>query len=81
MNRQGFSMARSAGDRVNREREAHATVAADSNSRVWIAWDVSMEDWGKHPEKGGTLHSDRQSDVACFADGKLRRVGADFMEA
>jgi len=63
------------------KREAHATIAADSKSRVWIAWDVSMEDWGKHPEKGGTLHSNRQSELACYAGGKLRRAAADFMES
>ncbi|MHC4401437.1 MAG: TolB family protein, partial [Planctomycetota bacterium] len=31
------------------EREAHATIAADRGGRVWLAWDVTMEDWGKHP--------------------------------
>jgi hypothetical protein len=62
-------------------REAHATLAADSRNRVWIAWDTSVEDWGKHPAKGATLHSDRASDLACYADGQLKRVGVDFMES
>lgn len=63
------------------KREAHASIAADSNGRVWIAWDVSLEDWGKHPQKGGLLHSSRTSDVACYANGKLRRPAADFMNS
>jgi len=63
------------------KREAHATLAADGQGRVWIAWDVSFENWGKHPEGGGTLHSDRSSDVACLADGRIRRPAAGFMES
>jgi hypothetical protein len=62
------------------QREAHATVAADSKNRVWIAWDASMEDWGKHPQRG-TLHSYRKTDVACYAEGRLYRLGADFMQS
>jgi hypothetical protein len=61
------------------DREAHATVAADTAGRVWLAWDVSMEDWGKHPQVGGTLHAYRDTQVACYAGGKLRRPAADFM--
>lgn len=63
------------------EREAHATVAADSAGRVWLAWDVSMEDWGKHPQVAGTLHAYRHSEVACYAAGKLQRPAADFTES
>lgn len=63
------------------KREAHPTLAADSQNRVWIAWDTSVEDWGKHPEKGATLHSDRSSDLACYADGQFKRVGVDFMKS
>ena len=63
------------------KRESHATVWADSTGRVWIAWDVSVEEWGKHPGGNATLHSDRSSDLACLADGRLWRVGADFMES
>ena len=63
------------------EREAHATIAADSAGRVWLAWDVSMEDWGKHPQVAGTLHAYRRSDVACYAAGKLKRPAADFTES
>jgi len=63
-------------------REAHVTVAADSKSRVWLAWDVGSEDWGKHPPKGeGSLHASRSTDLACYADGKLQRVGASFMQS
>lgn len=63
------------------EREAHASVAADAQGRVWIAWDVSMEDWGKHPTPGGTLHSWRRSEVACLEQGKLLRPAQPLMEA
>ena len=63
------------------QREAHATVAADSKNRVWIAWDVSIEDWGKHPERRASLHSNRTTDVACYADGQLQRLGPDFMKS
>jgi hypothetical protein len=62
------------------EREAHASVAADSKGRVWIAWDVSMEDWGKHPSAGGTLHAWRRSEVACFEKGKLSRPAQPLMD-
>ena len=61
-------------------REAHASVAADAKNRVWIAWDVSLEDWGKHPQRG-TLHSDRKTDMACYAQGRFYRPGADFMQS
>ncbi len=63
------------------KREAHAAVAADSKNRVWIAWDVSVENWGKHPTPAGPLHASRSTDVACLADGKLQRPNADFMAA
>jgi len=63
------------------DREAHATVAADAAGRVWLAWDVSMEDWGKHPKVGGTLHANRDTRVACYEGGKLKRPAADFMES
>ncbi len=59
-------------------REAHATLAADSANRLWIAWDVGNEDWGKHPEPRATLHSWRRSELACLADGKLLRPAADL---
>jgi len=62
-------------------REAHASVAADAAGRVWLAWDVSMEDWGKHPNGGGTLHSWRDAQVAVYADGKLRCPAAGLMES
>ncbi|HID77856.1 MAG TPA: hypothetical protein EYP56_17890 [Planctomycetaceae bacterium] len=62
------------------DREAHASVAADSQGRVWIAWDVSMADWGKHPKVGGTLHSYRHTDVACLEGGRLRRPARKFMD-
>jgi len=63
------------------EREAHVTIGADASSRIWLAWDVSMEDWGKHPKVGGTLHADRRTEVACYAGGKLRRPAANFMDS
>lgn len=59
-------------------REAHASVAADSASRVWIAWDVSIADWGKHPGRGATLHSARKVAVACLAQGSLQQPAADL---
>lgn len=62
------------------EREAHASVAADSKGRVWIAWDVSMADWGKHPTPGGTLHAWRRSEVACLENGKLGRPAQALMD-
>ena len=58
------------------KREAHVTLAADSKSRIWLAWDVGVADWGKHPERGATLHSSRSVDIACLADGKLWRPAA-----
>jgi len=61
-------------------REAHASVAADSQGRVWIAWDVSMEDWGKHPTPAGTLHAWRRSEVACLENGKLFRPAQALMD-
>lgn len=61
-------------------REAHATVAADSQSRVWIAWDESVKNWGKHPQ-GASLHSDRTSEVACFAQGVVMRAPVRLMES
>ncbi|MFH1923825.1 MAG: hypothetical protein ABIP48_28535 [Planctomycetota bacterium] len=63
------------------EREAHATIAADSDGRVWLAWDVSMEDWGKHPKVAGTLHAFRRTEVACYAGGKLQRLASEFMDS
>jgi hypothetical protein len=62
------------------EREAHASVAADSKGRVWIAWDVSMEDWGKHPTPAGTLHAWRRSEVACLENGRLFRPAQALMD-
>jgi hypothetical protein len=58
------------------QREAHATVAADSAGRVWLAWDVSVADWGKHPARPASLHSNRQVEVACLAQGRLQRPAA-----
>ena len=63
------------------EREAHATLAADSQGRVWLAWDVSMEDWGKHPKVAGNLHAYRHAKVACYAGGKIERPAAALMES
>lgn len=63
------------------QREAHATVAADAAGRVWIAWEVSNEVWGKHPEPRATLHQWRRSEVACYALGRLSRPAADLMDA
>ncbi len=63
------------------KREAHATVCADAQGRVWFAWDVSNEDWGKHPIRGATLHSSRSVDVACLAQGRLTRPAADFTKS
>ena len=60
-------------------REAHATIAADSQSRVWIAWDESVVNWGKHPV-GAKLHSDRESAVACLANGSLQRLPVSLMK-
>ncbi len=62
-------------------REAHPTVAADARSRVWIAWDESVENWGKHPGKGATLHSDRSSHVACLENGQLKRPAVGLMQS
>lgn len=62
------------------EREAHASLAADSGGRTWIAWDVSMADWGKHPSPGGTLHAWRRSEVACLDQGKLLRPAQPIMD-
>lgn len=60
-------------------REAHATLATDSQSRVWIAWDESVVNWGKHPE-GAKLHSDRTSAVACLANGSLKQLPMPLMK-
>ncbi len=57
-------------------REAHATVACDREDRVWVAWDVAGENWGKHPGGGASLHSERGIDLACWAEGTLRRPEA-----
>lgn len=61
------------------KREAHATLAADRHNRVWIAWDESVANWGKHPV-GAKLHSDRTSDVACLANGSLKRLPVPLMK-
>lgn len=57
-------------------REAHATVASDRWGGVWIAWDVACENWGKHPGRGASLHSERSLDLACWSGGALRRPEA-----
>ncbi|MCC6353084.1 MAG: hypothetical protein IT577_04315 [Verrucomicrobiae bacterium] len=57
-------------------REAHATVASDRSGRVWIAWDVACENWGKHPGRAASLHSERGLDLACWSGGVIRRPGA-----
>lgn len=59
-------------------REAHVTVAADSRSRVWLAWDVGVPEWGKHPTPRGTLHSGRETDLACYDRGRFQRPSADL---
>jgi hypothetical protein len=63
------------------KRESHASVCADAEGRVWFAWDVSNEDWGKHPVRGASLHSSRSVDVACLAQGKLQRPAGDFTKS
>jgi hypothetical protein len=63
------------------KREAHASVAADGRNRVWIAWDVGNEYWGKHPAGAATLHSRRQIDAACLVAGEIRRPAADLLES
>ena len=60
-------------------REAHATLAADSQNRVWIAWDESVANWGKHPE-GARLHSDCTAEVACLTGGSLQRLPVPLMK-
>lgn len=61
-------------------REAHATVVSDQGGRVWIAWDVAGRDWGKHPGGGGSLHSERSIDVACWSGGVFRRPASELAE-
>lgn len=63
------------------QREAHATVASDSQGRVWLAWEVANEDWGKHPQPRATLHQSRAVDLACYFNGRLHRLPADFMQS
>ena len=60
-------------------REAHATVATDSQNRVWIAWDESVVNWGKHPVRA-RLHSDRSSSLACLENGTLKRLSMPLMK-
>ncbi len=61
-------------------REAHASVAADGAGRIWVAWDSSVADWGKHPKRA-SLHSDRRSHVACLAGTELLEPEAALMLA
>lgn len=62
-------------------REAHATVAADPAGRVWVAWEKACENWGKHPGRGASLHSERGIDVACWSGGRLHRPEADLAKS
>jgi hypothetical protein len=44
------------------KREAHASVAADRSNRVWIAWDVSNENWGNtQPVATPSIPDDRST--------------------
>lgn len=56
---------------ASEKREAHVTVSADTKGRVWLAWDTSNAQWGKHPERGGSLHSSRSVEVVCYSEGRL----------
>ena len=56
--------------------EAHPTLAIDSRSRVWIAWDESGVNWGKDVGflcgmKGTPLHHSRSIGIMCL-DGDKR---------
>ncbi len=61
------------------KRESHATLAADSQNHIWIAWDESVVNWGKHPV-GAKLHSDRASALARLANGVLMRLPLPLMK-
>jgi len=50
--------------------EAHASVAADSNGRIWVAWDNGGPKWGKHAKPAPLLHRARRVEICCLDGGK-----------
>ncbi|HYW44442.1 MAG TPA: hypothetical protein VE959_16385 [Bryobacteraceae bacterium] len=55
--------------------QAHASLAVDGSSRVWLAWEESGANWGKdywrdNTWTGTTLYADRRPRVAVLQDGK-----------
>jgi len=53
--------------------ENRASLTADSQNRVWIAWEVGPENWASDSANGG-LRARRDIALACLANGKLFRV-------
>jgi len=62
--------------------EAHANVLADSEDRIWIAYDAAGPNWGKDFRNGPTiengqyaepLHASRRLELRCWDNGQLKR--------
>ncbi len=73
--------------------EARASLAVDKQDRVWIAFEVGDEQWGKDfstnmfrkigldENPGNALYLTRTIDVKCVVDGEVRRTTGDLQKA
>ncbi|MBI3282088.1 MAG: hypothetical protein HYZ57_19890 [Acidobacteria bacterium] len=55
--------------------ENHASLSADAQGRVWIAWEAGPEKWAADSANGG-LRRQRNVGLACWTNGKLHRLPA-----
>ena len=58
----------------SRRFHANASLAVDSQNRIWVAWDEAGENWGKdhgfHVDEGTPLYKSRTVKVAVYAGGR-----------
>lgn len=63
--------------------EARPSVAYDPQGRLWVAYEVGPEHWGKNfgaleTDRGNPLYNTRTVEVACLSDGQLFHPAAEL---
>src|SRR5579872_172377 len=68
--------------------EARATIAADTQDRVWVAWEEGAPNWGKDQgyeiratEPGVPLGGHRDPRIRCYVNGEWKEPGATLADA
>jgi hypothetical protein len=66
--------------------EARPAIAYDPQGRLWIAYEIGPERWGKNygaleTDRGNPLYNIRSVEVACLVDGRLFRPAAELPDS